>query len=351
VRWSEILEAQYGLLPGTFGGTFDAFVECIHPDDRAGVMETITAAAKSGEDFSVQNRALHPDGTVRWLSGAGRIHLNERGEAVRGIGISQDITERRTLERQYRQAQKMEAVGRLASGVAHDFNNLLTVILGCTELMTLDPALASGHGEDLQEITKAALSARGLTKQLLAFSRQQVLLAEPLDLNELITEMAGMLGRLIGEDIEVTLALSPDLSRAFADRSQMEQVVMNLVVNARDAMPDGGRLTIETKEIELEDSCFHEETVMNGRYVMLVVTDSGVGMTKETRQRMFEPFYTTKEAGQGTGLGLSTTYGIIKQSRGYIWVYSELGLGSTFKVYLPRWNRESPAGASLPRSA
>jgi PAS domain S-box-containing protein len=348
VRWSEILESQYGLQPGTFGGTFEAFIERIHPDDRASVRETIGEATKSGADFSVRHRTLWPDGTVRWLSGAGSFHLTGQGDAVRGVGISQDVTERRTLERQYQQAQKMEAVGLLASGVAHDFNNLLTVILTCSELVKADATVASRYGEDLREIIKAAKSARGLTKQLLAFGRQQVLLAAPLDLNGLITDMTGMLARLIGGHIKVTLALAPDLSLAFADRGQIEQVVMNLVVNAKDAMPDGGSVTIATTDVELDGSSFHEEAVMHGRYVMLAVTDTGSGMTKETQRRLFEPFYTTKEAGKGTGLGLSTTYGIVKQSKGYIWVSSELGRGTTFKVYLPRSNGDVPVQAASP---
>ena len=175
-----------------------------------------------------------------------------------------------------------------------------------------------------------------------------MLLAAPLDVNGLITDMTGMLGRLIGEHIEVTLALAPDLSLAFADRSQIEQVVMNLVVNARDAMPGGGSVTIETADVELENSSFHEETIMQGQYVMLAVTDTGSGMTKETQRRLFEPFFTTKETGKGTGLGLSTTYGIVKQSKGYIWVYSELGRGTTFKVYLPRSNGDLPVQAVSP---
>ena len=348
LRWSEILESQYGLRRGTFGGTFEAFVEGVHPQDREALLRTMAEASRSGADFSVLHRALWADGTVRWLSGAGRIHLDEHGQAVRGLGISQDVTERRTLERQYQQAQKMEAVGRLASGVAHDFNNLLTVILACAELVTADAAMATQHGDDLSEIIKAALRARGLTTQLLAFGRQQVLLAAPLDLNGLIRDMTGMLGRLIGDQIKVTLALAPDLSLVFADRGQLEQVVMNLVVNARDAMPGGGSVTIETTDVDLGNSSFHEETIMEGHYVMIAITDTGSGMTKETQRRLFEPFFTTKEAGKGTGLGLSTTYGIVRQSKGYIWVYSEPGLGTTFKVYLPRSDRDVPGQAVSP---
>jgi CheY-like chemotaxis protein len=230
----------------------------------------------------------------------------------------------------------MDAIGQLASGVAHDFNNLLTVILGFAEVLSADAALENRHGKDLGEIIKAARRASGLTRQLLAFSRQQVLNAAPLDVNELITEMTGMLGRLIGEHIEIALVLAPRLSMALGDRGQLEQVVMNLVLNARDAMPGGGTLTIETTEVDLENSAFHKEGIMHGRYVMLAITDTGIGMTRETQQHLFEPFFTTKETGKGTGLGLSTTYGIVKQSKGYIWVYSEPGHGTTFKVYLPR---------------
>ena len=278
------------------------------------------------------------DQTITSVKGA-------RGETDHFIGIGRDLTERKTLEAQVRQASKMDAVGKLASGVAHDFNNLLTVILGFADLMAADAAMASEHGTDLGEIIKAARRAEALTGQLLAFSRQQVLHVAPVDVNGLITDMTGMLVRLIGEHIEVSLALTPNLSLALADRGQLEQVVMNLVVNARDAMPDGGSVTIETREVELENSSFHAETVMHGRYVMLAITDTGSGMTKETQRRLFEPFFTTKEAGQGTGLGLSTTYGIVKQSKGYIWVYSEPGRGTTFKVYLPCSNRELPLQA------
>jgi signal transduction histidine kinase/DNA-binding response OmpR family regulator len=335
VVWSETLEAHYGLKPGTFEGTFEAFIESIYPEDRESVIETIATAAKSGGDFSIQNRAILPDGAVRWLNGAGRIELGENGEPVRGIGISLDVTDRVSFEEKNQQGQRMEAIGRLASGVAHDFNNLLTAILGFAELISADPAIGPQQRDDLGEIINAARRAARLTNQLLAFSRQQVMHPASLDLNGLIREMTGMLGRLIGEHIEVSLTLSADLHLALADRSQIEQVVMNLVVNARDSMPDGGKLTVVTTNVELESSSFHDQPMKEGRYVMLAVTDTGHGMTRETQRRLFEPFYTTKELGKGTGLGLSTTYGIVKQSKGYIWVYSEPGRGATFKVYLP----------------
>ena len=346
LQWSETLERQYGLQPGTFAGTFEAFIELVHPEDRASVVQTIENATTSGTDFTEQHRAIWPNGTVHWLSGAGRFVLGERGEPVRAVGVSLDVTERHTLEAQYRQAQKMEAVGQLASGVAHDFNNLLTVILGFTEIITSGVDVATQHGDDLGEIIKAAQRAAGLTKQLLAFSRQQVLHATPLDVNRLITDMTGMLTMLIGEHIQVALSLSPRLSPALVDRSQLEQVVMNLVVNARHAMPDGGSISITTAEVRLDQSSFQEMEIIPGSYVMLAVTDTGSGMTKETQRRLFEPFFTTKETGKGTGLGLSTTYGIVKQSKGYIWVESELGRGTTFKVYLPRATADIPAASS-----
>lgn len=341
LTWSQTLEAQYGLEPGGFGGTFEAFVELIHPDDRESLLATVGAAMKTGGQFTIAHRARWRDGTVQWLTGSGRIFIGHDGNPVRGLGISQNVTERRLLERQYQQAQKMEAIGQLASGIAHDFNNLLTVIQGFTAFVAEDATLGQRHAKDLGEVIKAAERAAALTKQLLAFSRKQVLQTAPLDVNAVLTDMNGMLGRLIGEHIQVSLVLAPSLCLALADRGQLEQVVMNLVVNARDAMPGGGLVTIETTDVELENSSFHQEAIMHGHYVMLAVTDTGSGMTEETKQHLFEPFFTTKESGKGTGLGLSTTYGIVKQSKGYIWVYSELGRGTTFKVYLPCANPDA----------
>jgi PAS domain S-box-containing protein len=354
VRWSDLLERQHGLESGTFGGTFGAFIERVHRDDRKTVRDTVASATKSGEDFSLEYRAIGSDGSVRWLCGTGRFHLGERGEPLRGLGISQDITARHTLEEHYRQSQKMEAVGQLASGVAHDFNNLLAVILGFAELIASDGDTTNAHGAELSEIITAANRAAALTKHLLAFSRQQVLQPAPLDVNALVTGMSGLLGVLTGSGIKVTLDLAPSLSPATADYGQFEQVVMNLVINARDAMPDGGNLTIETTDVDLESSALHDEAIVKGEYVLLAITDTGSGMTKEIQRHLFEPFFTTKENGSGTGLGLSTAYGIVKQSKGYIWVQSEPGVGTTFKVYLPRIarTRVTPTfGVAIPASS
>ena len=336
LQWSAILEAQYGFPPGTFGGTFEAFVERVHPQDRDEMLETMAKANRSGADFSVQHRALRPDGTVRWLSGAGRIILGEHGEPVRGVGISLDITERRALEEQFRQAQKMDAIGQLAGGVAHDFNNLLTVILGFSELLLADRDPNDRRQADIAEIQRAGTRAAGLTRQLLAFSRKQIIEPMLLDLNEVVAAFQVMLGRLIGEDVKVTLVLQHDLAPVKADRGQVEQVIMNLALNARDAMPRGGALTIETANVELDENYTKTHlAVIPGAYVALTVTDTGIGMAPEVQARLFEPFFTTKEVGKGTGLGLATVHGIVMGSGGSVHVYSEVGRGTSVKVHFP----------------
>jgi two-component system cell cycle sensor histidine kinase/response regulator CckA len=250
-----------------------------------------------------------------------------------------DITARKRAERgdeQIQQSQRMEAVGQLAGGVAHDFNNLLCVIMGYCELLEERFAPEDSNRRMVEQIHNAADRASALTQQLLAFSRRQVLRPLVLDLNALVTGMVTMLRRLIGENIEVATSLLPDLGHVKADPTQIEQILMNLAVNGRDAMPGGGTITIETTNVELNDSHARQHAeVKPGSYVMLAVSDTGVGMDGETQARIFEPFFTTKQRGRGTGLGLSTVYGIVKQSAGYIWAYSEPGRGTTFKIYLP----------------
>ncbi|HEU5098872.1 MAG TPA: response regulator, partial [Roseiflexaceae bacterium] len=253
------------------------------------------------------------------------------------LNVSRDIAERKRLEAQLLQAQKMETVGRLAGGIAHDFNNLLTAITGYAELAIEDLPTDSPARGDIQELRKAADRATVLTRQLLTFARKQRLEPRIVDLNQLLWDMSELIRRLIGEHIELVTLTEPDLGRVQADRSQLEQVVVNLVVNARDAMPEGGRLAIQTANVTFDATYTDGHIdVVAGRYVLLTVSDTGVGMDVTVREHLFEPFFTTKAPGKGTGLGLATCYGIIKQHGGYILAYSEISRGTLMKVYLPR---------------
>ncbi|HMK76528.1 MAG TPA: PAS domain S-box protein, partial [Thermodesulfobacteriota bacterium] len=271
------------------------------------------------------------------------------GKPIGFRGTSRDVTERRrveeerlSLQEQLRQSQKMEAIGQLAGGVAHDFNNLLTVIKGYSQLSLLDVKEDNPLWGNIQEIDKATQRATDLTRQLLAFSRRQILNPKVLDLNALLKDLEKMLRRLIGEDIELVTLLAGDLGKVKVDPSQIEQVIFNLAVNARDAMPSGGKLAIATANVELDEEYARAHvSVTPGRYVNLSVSDTGIGMTQEVKEKVFDPFFTTKEKGKGTGLGLSMVYGIVKQSGGNILVYSEPGRGTTFKIYLPRTEEEA----------
>jgi PAS domain S-box-containing protein len=325
------------------------FYDHVHPDDVYTAQQAVKAATATNPGGTVQYRMRHKDGNWHVIESGASAILNQHGKVEKFVIVNRDVSEQRQLEEKFRQAQKMEAVGRLSGGVAHDFNNLLGVIIGYAEFLqeSLDPENSLRGSVD--EILKAGKRAASLTRQLLAFSRQQVLDPKVIDFNVVVLDMDKMLRRLIGEDIELSTVLGPDLGHIKADQGQLEQVLLNLVVNARDAMPDGGKLLIDTQNMMMDEAFVrrYPYPVQTGPYVCLTVTDSGIGMDAETKARAFEPFFTTKEKGKGTGLGLSTVYGVVKQSGGYIDIYSTAGAGTTFKIYLPRVQEAITADAPV----
>jgi two-component system cell cycle sensor histidine kinase/response regulator CckA len=309
----------------------------IHPEDRQHIVELSRKSIGEGKDYSLEYRALAADGRVVWLQDIVRLVRDGSGRVRQLRGVMVDITARRQLEEEFRQAQKMEAVGRLAGGVAHDFNNLLTIISGYVELILEKLEAVSPLRPNVEEVKKASDRAAGLTRRLLAFSRRQTIMPQVVNLGEVAAGTEKMLRRLIGEDIEFVLQSDPVLGSVRADPAQIEQILVNLAVNARDAMPQGGKMVIETSNVQLDEAfASSHAAVTPGPYVMLAVSDSGTGMEGRVLTHIFEPFFTTKERGKGTGLGLATVYGIVKQSDGNIWVYSQPGVGTTFKIYFPR---------------
>jgi two-component system, cell cycle sensor histidine kinase and response regulator CckA len=327
----------------TLGWTIDELlsrpcIEFVHPDDRDATVEEIRRQIAGEPTLAFENRYRCKDGSYRWLQWNAFSVTDQRVI----YATARDVTDRRRLEDQLRQSQKMDAIGRLAGGIAHDFNNLLTVILGYTDRLKGEIDEGRANRDTLKEIRAAAERAAALTKQLLAFSRRQVLQPKVIAVNEIVQNMQQMLKRLIGENIELATALSPEPGLVRADPGQLDQVIVNLAVNARDAMPQGGRLVIETANVTVKARHQSDLEAPPGDYVRLAVTDTGCGISPQTQARMFEPFFTSKEAGKGTGLGLATVYGIVKQSGGYLSVRSELGKGSTFTITLPRLETDAP---------
>ena len=314
------------------------FRDLVHPDSRDRYQELV-ARAKAGEILGhVELTLLTTAGTPLTLEGNISCTPGD-GEPPRLRGIYRDVTERKRVEEQLRRAERMQAAGRLAGGVAHEVNNMMTGVIGFSEFLMRSLEPADPRRTEVAEIIKAGTRAADVTRQLLAFTRQQFLRPEQVPVNAIVRDLEKMLRRMLGEDHRLELALDPDAGEIRADRGQLEQVLVNLMLNARDAMPGRGRVTIATVAVELDEAYAlqHDDVAISrGEYVQLSVSDTGVGMPPDVQARIFEPFYTTKPVGQGTGLGLSTVYGIVKQSGGYIWVYSEAGVGTTFKVYLPR---------------
>ena len=348
---NEIHERILGVKPEKLKGR--NIFDLVHEQDRDDFMENIYFS-KEAEHKRFEFRLNNSEGTPVWVETFGAFILDDKETVEDALFVlaSRDITERRALENNLRQSQKMEAVGLLAGGVAHDFNNLLTVINGYTDIMLSKVKPDETIYNYLQQVKKSGQRASSLTRQLLAFSRRQILQPEVINLNKLTQDMEKMLRRLVREDIEFITYYDESLKLIQADPGQVEQILLNLVVNASDAMPSGGKLIIETKNEYLDENYVANETIAKaGDYVRLTVSDNGIGMDKETRERIFEPFFTTKESGKGTGLGLATVYGIVKQSHGAIWVYSELGRGTTFKVYLPVADKQAATQAEKPRES
>jgi two-component system cell cycle sensor histidine kinase/response regulator CckA len=337
ITWSDSMEGIVGIPSGSFAGTYEAFAELVHPDDRPSMRQAVERAMATDGEYLVECRMGPPGAHTTPIVAQGRVVRDAFGEPVRMVGVALDVTARRELEGQLRHAQKMESVGRLAGGIAHDFNNLLTAITGHGDLLAQSLDADDVRQADVSAINAAAARAATLTRQLLAYGRQTLLRPEPVDLNAVVSDIEPMLRRLIGEDIELRTNLEPELGWVQADAGQLDQVILNLVVNARDALSSGGTIELSTASVLLNETYAAEHPgARPGRFVMISVSDTGVGIDRATLARIFEPYFTTKDRGRGTGLGLATVLGIVEQSGGHIDVTSTVGEGTSFRVYLPR---------------
>jgi len=348
--WSAESHRIFGVPIGQFEGTSEAFFAFVHADDRQAVRAARAAAIAEGTLYEIMHRIVRSDGSVRWVHECAHPVRDAQGRTLRMIGTVQDITERRQLEEQLLQSQKMEAIGRLAGGIAHDLNNALTAIAGYAELAL--GGVGEGHPAraDVEEIRRAAERAGSVTRQLLSFSRKQLLEPRVFDLNDTITAIARLLSRLLGSDVHVQTLLADAALPVLGDPGQVEQAIINLAVNARDAMPSGGQLLLTTtRELVDAESARTHVPMPAGEYIVLRVTDTGQGMSRQTQTRIFEPFFTTKDVGKGTGLGLSMVYGMLKQIGGFIFVDSEVERGTTFQLYFPPGSPKPAPGVSPAR--
>lgn len=338
LTWDDALRRIYGVGPDERIAGYEDFIGRVHPDDRGLVEATVRQAMAEGGRLDYEFRIVLPDGRVRWIADQGRVAPGKSGGAAGMTGACQDVTDRRAAEEQLRGAHRMESVGRLAGGVAHEANNQMSVVIGAADFILRRQDLPPAVRTDAEYIRAAAERTAAVTAQLLAFSRQQVLRPQVLDLNGVVEKFRPVLQRTLGEDSAVVLRLAAEVGPVRADPGQLEQVLLNLALNARDAMPRGGTLAVETSMTELTASSGAPQgvAVRPGAYALLAVSDTGHGMDAGTLAHIFEPFFTTKGVGQGTGLGLATVYGIVKQSEGYVWASSEPGEGTTFRIYLPR---------------
>ncbi len=349
LHWSAEQERLMGFAPGTFPGTDEAFLALVHPDSREIHAEAQKRARHGDGQFQAELHFRCRDGGDRWGLVRGRTYFDSEGKPDRIIGVDIDITDRKRLEAQLRQAQKLEGIGQLAGGVAHDFNNILAVIMMHLELLQATPDINERTRVTLKELDSEARRAAGLTRQLLMFSRRSVLNVKPLDINLVIANLMKMLTRLIGEDIQLRFEQSEPLPWVDADVGMIEQILVNLVVNARDAMPKGGRITVRTSATQFDEAAALERRERRrGSFVRLDVADTGCGMDTATMKRLFEPFFTTKEPGRGTGLGLATVHGIATQHKGWVEVESAVGRGTTFHIFFPAGTNPADSAESHP---
>jgi hypothetical protein len=344
--WSKCARQHFGLLSEA-EATWDTFQQALHPGDRERALQTVQAALRreNGGDYADEFRVIGiEDGQERWLASRGRVFFDTESQPLRFVGVLLNTTERKRLEQQLLQAQKLESVGRMAGAIAHDFNSLMTTINGYAHLVLAELTPESTLRGSMEELAKAAMRAAGLTRQLVAFSRRQAVEPKTIVLNALVREHENAMRQTVGGNIQLELALDPDAGTFRADPAQIGRALLNLAENARDAMPSGGKLTVATARLEVDEDFARTQLYVDpGPYAVLAVTDTGTGMSAEVKAHLYEPFYTTKEQGKGAGLGLATVYGIVvNQSGGAIWVSSEPGKGTTFKLFFPCFTTEAP---------